>query len=311
MTAPPPHALLRPRIALPFLLTALIWGSTWYVIRGQIAEVHPQWAVAYRFALAAPAMFALAVLMRKRLAMPRRAHALALTMGLFQFCANFTFVYASEAHLTSGIVALIIGLMFVSNAALARVLLGQPVSRRFVIGSAIALGGIVLLLLNEARTAPLEGNVALGAGLALAGMISASLANVLQAGPAGRDVPLVSLLAWAILYGVGIDIALALALVGPPQMPASGWFWAGTAWLALVGTVVTFPLYYQLVRELGAGRAAYNGVLVIVIAMAISTVLEGYRWSALAIAGALLATLGMLVALRARQVAVAPTVRPP
>lgn len=306
MTTAPEHALLRPRIAIPFVLTALIWGSTWYVIRGQIASVDQHWAVAYRFALAAPAMAALALLTGKSLAMPRRAHGLAMVMGLLQFCANFTFVYASEAHLTSGIVALIIGMMFVSNAVLARLLLGQAVTARFISGSAIALAGIALLLVNEARHAPLGGDVALGAALALGGMLSASLANVLQAGPAGRNVPLVSLLVWAILYGVGIDIAVALALAGPPQFPASGWFWAGTAWLALVGTTVTFPLYYQLVRELGAGRAAYNGVLVIVIAMTISTVLEGYRWSGLAIAGAVLAVLGMVVALRARQVAAAP-----
>lgn len=303
MSEPPPHALLRPRIAIPFVLTALIWGSTWYVIRGQIAEVSPHWAVVYRFAMAAPAMIALALFTGKSLAMPRRAHGLAMVMGLFQFSMNFTFVYASEAHLTSGIVALIVGLMFVSNALFARALLGQAVTARFIAGSAIALAGIALLLVNEARTAPLGGHVALGAALALAGMLSASLSNVLQAGPAGKDVPLVSLLAWAIAYGVAIDVALAFALDGPPQFPASGWFWAGTAWLSLIGTVVTFPLYYQLVRELGAGRAAYNGVLVIVIAMAISTVLEGYRWSGLAIAGAALAVLGMVVALRARQVA--------
>ncbi|ANY19149.1 putative DMT superfamily transporter inner membrane protein [Tsuneonella dongtanensis] len=306
----PPHALLRPRIAVPFVLTALIWGSTWYVIRGQIAEVPAQWAVAYRFALAAPAMFALALLTGKSLAMPRRAHGLAIAMGLFQFSANFTFVYLSEEHLTSGIVALIIGMMFVTNAILGRLLLGQPVTRRFMIGSAIALAGIGLLLANEARTAPLGGNVAWGAALALGGMLSASLANVLQAGPAGRDVPLVSLLSWSILYGVGIDVLVASAMVGPPQVPAAPLFWAGTAWLALVGTVVTFPLYYQLVRELGAGRAAYNGVLVIVIAMTISTLLEGYRWSGLAIAGAALAVLGMVVALRARQVAPAPASAP-
>ncbi|WP_234024749.1 DMT family transporter [Tsuneonella amylolytica] len=311
MTGAPAHALLRPRIAIPFVVTALIWGSTWYVIRGQIAGVDRHWAVVYRFALAAPAMFALAILMGKSLAMPGRAHRLAMVMGLFQFCLNFTFVYAAEEHLTSGIVALIIGMMFVSNALFARALLGQAVTPRFMFGSAIALCGIGLLLANEAREAPLEGNVALGAALALAGMLSASLSNVLQAGPAGRDVPLVSLLAWAILYGVGIDAAVAFALAGSPQLPASGWFWAGTAWLALAGTVTTFPLYYQLVREIGAGRAAYNGVLVIVVAMAISTVLEGYRWSALAVGGALLATAGMVVALRARQVAAAPNPAPP
>ena len=36
-----PHALLRPRVALPFLTIALIWGSTWFVITGQIRGVPP------------------------------------------------------------------------------------------------------------------------------------------------------------------------------------------------------------------------------------------------------------------------------
>ncbi|WP_337190528.1 DMT family transporter [Tsuneonella aeria] len=300
----PPHALLRPRIAIPFILTALIWGSTWYVIRGQITDVPGQWSIAYRFAMAAPAMFALAIAMRKSLAMPARAHGLAMAMGLLQFCGNYTFVYASEAHLTSGVVALLIGMMFVPNALLARALLGQTVTRRFVLGSAIALAGIAVLLVNEARAAPMGGaDVPLGTLLALGGMLVASVANVIQAGPAGRGVPLVTLLAWAILYGTGIDVAAAWIVAGPPVFPDAPAYWLGTAWLAIAGTVVTFPMYYQLVRELGAGRAAYNGVLVVVIAMAISTLLEGYVWSALAITGAALATAGMIVALRARQVA--------
>lgn len=306
MSEAPPHALLRPGIAVPFVLTALIWGSTWYVIRGQIDGVPALWSIAYRFAIAAPAMFALAAVMKKPLAMPGRAHRLALAMGLFQFCGNYTFVYASEAHLTSGVVALLIGMMFVPNALLGRALLGQTVTPRFLLGSGIALAGIGVLLVNEARVAPLGGNVALGTALALGGMLSASIANVVQAGPAGRDVPLVSLLAWAILYGTGIDTAAAWLVAGPPVVPVAPLYWAGTVWLAIAGTVVTFPLYYQLVRDLGAGRAAYNGVLVVVIAMAISTVLEGYRWSALATGGAVLATLGMIVALRARQVPIPP-----
>lgn len=303
----PPHALLRPRIAVPFVLTALIWGSTWYVIRGQIDGVPAQWSIAYRFAIAAPAMFLLARIMAKPLGMPVRAHALALAMGLFQFCGNYTFVYASEAHLTSGVVALLIGMMFVPNALLGRALLGQAVTTRFLIGSAVALAGIGVLLVNEARAAPLGGNVPLGTLLALGGMLSASIANVIQAGPAGRDVPLVTLLAWSILYGTGIDVAAAWVFAGPPVLPTAPAYWMGTVWLAIAGTVVTFPLYYQLVRELGAGRAAYNGVLVVVIAMAISTVLEGYNWSSLAIAGAVLATFGMIVALRAKAVPAPPT----
>lgn len=302
MSELPPHALLRPRIALPFLLVALIWGSTWFVITGQIDGVSPHWSVAYRFALATPAMFVLALLIRHRLAMPARAHRLALAMGLFQFSGNYTFVYLSELHLTSGIVALLIGMMLVPNAILGRILLGQTITARFVVGSAIALGGIALLLVNEARVAPLGGSVALGTSLALVAMLAASISNVIQAGPAGKDVTLVSLLAWAMLYGALLDIGLAFALAGPPELPRDPSYWLGTAWLAIAGSVVTFPLYYGLVRQLGAGRAAYNGVLVVVVAMVISTVLEGYRWTPLAVGGAVLAMIGLIVALRARQV---------
>lgn len=299
----PPHALLRPGIAIPFMLVALIWGSTWFVIKGQIGgEVSAHWSVAWRFALATPAMFALALGMRLPLAMPSRSHGLALAMGLFQFCGNYSFVYLAELHLTSGIVALLIGLMLVPNALLGRALLGQPITRRFVVGSAIAIAGITLLLVNEAQVAPLGGNVLLGTVLALVAMLAASIANVIQAGPAGKAVPLVSLLAWSMLYGTGMDMSLAWMVDGPPVLPAGAAYWLGTAWLAVVGSVVTFPLYYDLVRKLGAGRAAYNGVLVVVIAMVISTLFEDYRWTPLAVAGASLSMVGLVVALRARQV---------
>lgn len=303
MTDPaPPHALLRPRIALPFLAISLIWGSTWYVITGQIAGVAPLWAVAWRFLLATVGMFALVLVTRGRWRMPTPAHLLALAVGLCQFSGNYNFVYQAELHLTSGIVAVMIGLMLVPNAVLGRVLLGQPITARFLAGSTIAIGGIVLLLVNEAREAPLGGDVGPGIWLALGAMFAASVSNVIQAGATGRSVPLLTLIAWSMLYGTALDVALAWTFSGPPVIPSEPRFWAGTAYLAVAGSVVTFPLYYRLIREIGAGRAAYHNVLVVIVAMLLSTLLEGYRWSALAIAGSALALLGMLVALRAKSV---------
>jgi drug/metabolite transporter (DMT)-like permease len=116
----PPHALLRPRIALPFLAISLIWGSTWYVITGQIDGVPAMWSVTWRFLLATVGMFALVLVTRGQWAMPRRAHLLALAVGLCQFSGNYNFVYHAELHLTSGIVAVLIGLMIVPNAVLGR-----------------------------------------------------------------------------------------------------------------------------------------------------------------------------------------------
>ena len=301
MTESNPHTLLRPQIALPFALVALIWGSTWYVITGQIGEVPASWSIAWRFALATPAMFLVAVIMRKSLAIGRAGHLLALFIGLTQFCLNFNFVYRAELHLTSGVVAVMFGLLMVPNALFGRAILGQPVTLRFLLGSLVAIAGISMLLLHEARVSPLGGSVGIGILLAIGGILAASIANVVQANETGRKLSMPPLLAWSMLYGTIIDFALAWVTAGPPVIPTHWEYWAGVAWLGLAGSVVTFPLYYTIVRQIGAGRAAYNSIAVIIVAMLISTFIEGYQWSWLSASGGVLAICGMVLALRARR----------
>ncbi|RPF72731.1 EamA family transporter [Aurantiacibacter spongiae] len=294
------HALLRPRIVIPFVLTGIIWGSTWWVITDQIDGMPPSWSVAIRFLVATPAMFVLAAAMRRPLRIGRGGQLLALFIGVAQFCGNFNFVYRAELHLTSGIVAVMFTMLIVSNATLGWWLLGQRITRNFVIGTMIALAGISLLLLHEARLSPLGGNVSIGIMWAVLGILAASLANVVQANETGRSLPMVSLLAWSMFYGTLADIALAWITAGPPTLPDRASFWAGIAWLALSGSIVTFPLHYTLVRQIGAGRAAYNGIVTVIVAMLLTTLFEDYRWNPVTISGAALALIGLVIALRAR-----------
>ena len=289
-----------PRVVLSFLIVALIWGSTWYVITGQIAAAPPTWTIAWRFMLATPAMFVLALVLGHSLRLDRKGQGLALAIGAFQFCGNFNFVYRAEQHLTSGIVAVLFVLIIVSNAVLGRWLLGERVNRAFWLGGAVAFAGMILLLLHEADAGLPRGNVPLGALFALLGVLTASIANVIQANGTGRRVQMAALLAWSMLYGTIANIVIAFVFEGMPDPPTTAVFWGGLAFLALGGSVVTFPLYYGLIRQIGAGRAAYQNILVIIVAMLISTVLEGYDWSALAVGGASLALLGTFLALRAR-----------
>jgi drug/metabolite transporter (DMT)-like permease len=52
----------------------------------------------------------------------------------------------------------------------------------------------------------------------------------------------------------------------------------------------------MLVGRMGPERAAYCTVLFPIVALAVSTIFEGYRWSALAVLGLLLVVAGNLVA---------------
>jgi drug/metabolite transporter (DMT)-like permease len=293
--------MLSPKVLIPFMLTGTIWGSTWFVITGQISDVPAAWGVFLRFLLATPALFALALAMGNRLRLNRPEHLLALGVGIAQFSGNFLFVYHAEQHITSGIVAVMFALLMVPNAIFARVFIGERVQGGFLGGSLVAIAGVALLLVHEWRAAPLGGNVGLGIALAVGGMLAASLANVVQANPTGRAVPMVSLLAWAMLYGTIFDLGFALVTAGPPQLPGAWQFWTGTAYLAIIGSVVTFPLHYNLVRQIGAGKTAYNGIVTVCVAMLLSTLFEGYRWNLLTASGAALALLGMGLALRSRQ----------
>lgn len=293
-------SMLSPKVLIPFMLTGTIWGSTWFVITGQISDVPAAWGVFYRFMLATPALFALAVVMGNRLKLNRPEHLLALGVGIAQFSGNFLFVYHSEQHITSGIVAVMFALLMVPNAVFAKIFIGERVASGFIGGSLVAIAGVAMLLVHEWNAAPLGGNVGLGIVLAVGGMLAASIANVVQANPTGRGVPMVSFLAWAMVYGTIFDLGYALLTVGPPTVPGAWQFWAGTAYLAIIGSVVTFPLHYNLVREIGAGRTAYNGIVTVCVAMGLSTLFEGFKWDALSAGGMALALVGMGLALRSK-----------
>jgi drug/metabolite transporter (DMT)-like permease len=292
---------LTPRSIAVFIFLALVWGSTWLVIKDQISAVPSAWSVVWRFALAATAMTAIALLRRERLRLTRREQAVAIAMGFFQFSLNFQLIYQSEHYLTSGLVAVVFALMVVPNAVLARLVLGAAITRRFAAGSAIALAGIALLMLHEYRIAPPGNAVTTGVLLVAGAIFSVSIGNLLQATDTARGVPIVSLMAWGMLWGVAASALYALLSVGAPVLDPRPAYLAGIAYLGIVGSALTFPLYSQLIREWGPGPAAYNGVAVPVVAMVLSTMFEGYRWSPLAGGGAALAIAGLLVALSGRK----------
>ncbi|WP_422344828.1 DMT family transporter [Parasphingorhabdus sp.] len=295
-------SLFTPRILLPFLLVSLIWGSTWLVIKDQISDVPPSWSVSYRFMIASAAMFVLVGFKRLPFRLGIKGQFWAILIGIAQFSFNFNFVYNAELYITSGLVAVLFALLMVPNAILGRIFLNQRINGAFVSGSAIAAVGIAMLFWHEYKSSPATlADVLLGVALTVGGILSASVANVMQALPRLKSYPILTLLAWAMFWGAAINIVLSWITVGPPVVEVRAAYLGGIVYLAIVGSVITFPLYFSLLREIGAGKAAYSSVLVPVVAMILSTLFENYKWTILPAAGAVLAMAGLLVALRARK----------
>lgn len=302
MTDDTPPAFLSPRILVPFLVVTLIWGTTWFVIQSQLTFVPPAWSVAYRFLVAGVAMLGVAFVAKAPLTLGRPEHVFCALLGIAQFAFNFNFVYQAERYITSGLVAVVFALLFLPNAVFARFALGQRMSGRLIMGSAIAVLGIILLFIDELRGDGSDQATTLtGIAFTLSGVVCASIANVMQATERARQMPMMTMLAWAMLWGAFFDACFAFVTSGPPIFDASPEYMFGLAYLGLVASALAFPLYFRNIRDIGPAKAAYSSVLIPIIAMAISTVFEGYRWSALAIAGSVVALAGMVVALSARK----------
>jgi drug/metabolite transporter (DMT)-like permease len=289
-------------VLIPFVIVTLIWSTTWIVIRGQLGVVPPSWSVTYRFLVSGIVMLGWAKASGASLKLGREGQLFAILFGIAQFTFNFNFVYRAEAHITSGLVAVVFALLLVPNAILSRIFLRQRMTGRFIMGSVIAIAGLALLFLQEARAHPGgQAETLWGVGLTLAGVMSASTANVMQASARARAMPMASLLGWGMLWGTTINAVLAWVLTGPPVVDMRPSYLIGVAYLGVMASAIAFTLYFGLIRVIGPARAAYSSVIIPIIAMLISTFAEDYRWSVLAVAGCALALSGLVIALTARK----------
>ncbi len=298
----PLGAATRAKVAIPFLICTLVWSSTWLVIRYQLGVVPPAWSVAYRFLIATAAMMGYARYPGASLRLSARQHGFAALYGVAQYALNYYAVYLAEQTVTSGLVAVVFALLVVPNALFGWVFLKQGVSWAFLLGSAVALVGLVLLFAHEMHAAPVaRGAILIGIGWALVGVLFSSIANVMQAGGQAKAIPIPSLIAWGMAWGTAFDCLAALAMDGPPVIDPHPSYWLGTLYLGLIGSALAFTAYFHVIRAIGPARAAYAGVLTPVLAMLLSTLFEGYRWSPEAAGGGLLSLCGLFVALQARQ----------
>ena len=102
------------------------------------------------------------------------------------------------------------------------------------------------------------------------------------------------------VFGAFADGSYAWITTGPPVIEPTPVYLGGVLYLGIIASAVTFPLYFNVIRAVGPGQAAWSSVLIPIIAMGFSTAFEGYRWAALSIAGGIVALVGLMIAVAKR-----------
>src|ERR1700754_1861076 len=281
---------------LLYVLTVLIWGTTWIAIKWQLGAVPPPVSIALRFWLAALVMFALLAILRRPLRPPRGAWRYLVAQGLALFCVNFLCFYYAERTVPSGLVAVVFSTAPLLNSINGRIFLGRPLQPAAIAGALLGLCGIVCLSVQQISGHFGDHTVWLGLAVAFAGTMCFSVGNLLSTRMQAMGLhPLVTN-CWGMLIGAAV-LTVGSALAGlsfAPQIDAR--YLGALVYLAVPGSVIGFTAYLTLVGRIGPERAAYCTVLFPFVALAVSTVFEGYRWSALAVLGLVMVAAGNLVA---------------
>ena len=285
-----------------FVIASAIWGSTWLGIKYQLTDVAPEVSVAYRFALAAAMLAAWCLASGRSLRFSRNDHVYLAAVGVTLFGLNYIGIYWAERFVTSGLVAVLFSTIVFLNPIGMRVFFGAPLTARTFVAAAMGIAGVALLFLPELLQARGGGAVAYGIVFGLGSTVIASGGNLIAQRNQRAGIPTLSGNAWGMAYGALVAVVMAsvqgLAWTFDPR---PGYVFS-LVYLALFGSVVAFGAYLTLLKRIGATRAAYTAVATPVIALGLSTLVEGYRWTWVGGLGVALAITGNALALRAPSV---------
>ncbi len=289
------------QILLLYAAVVLIWGSTWAAIPYQLGTVAEEVSVGYRFGVAALALYAYAYASRRPLRLQAGAFPLIFLQGALLFCINYFFVYYGTAHLTSGIVAVLFSAILILNAIFERLFFGRTIDVRFWLAAAIGITGITLIFSSEITEFSLTDDSVLGGLLVLCGTLIASLGNMAAVANTRQGLPVVAVNAHAMAFASVLALLIALAFGKQVDFLMQPGYILSLLYLAIFGSAVAFGCYLALLRLIGAARASYSSVLFPVVALLISTAIEGYRWTIPAAIGMLLTLAGNWLILSQRK----------
>lgn len=279
-----------------FLLgaTVLIWGTTWIAIALQIGPVPILVSVFYRFATAG-VLFVLGLALLRRLRWPAPQHQpWILAQALCLFSLNFLCFYSAAQHIPSGLVSVVFSLATLFNALNARLIYGDRITGRTSAAAALGVLGLALLFGPEMSLGdPAE--TARGVGFAMAGTLFFSLGNMVSRRNSAQGLDTITANAWGMCYGALVLLIAIWLSATPIVAPPDAVYLSALLYLAVIGSVIGFTTYLMLVSRIGSSRAAYATVLFPIVALAISTLVEGYDWTWVSGVGVALALAGNVV----------------
>jgi drug/metabolite transporter (DMT)-like permease len=286
---------------LVWLILCCIWGSTWLFIKLGLTDLPPLTFAGIRFVIACLILFAIIRLRHIQLPHVRSDWILLAVSGILSFGLNYGLVFWGEQYISSGLAALLQATLPAFGLVFAHIHL--PAERL----SWAKIGGVVLGVFGVGVV--FSNQLAIAGSQALAGCVAlilsamfAAYSNVLVKS-FGKHLDPAILAAGQMFFGLLLLLGVGIPLEGNPLR----FHWTPMAliallYLAVVGSVIAFLLYYWLVLNMDVTKSMLIALVTPVVAVLLGMIVlnEQIGWRTLA--GGAMIMLGItLIVLRRRQ----------
>ncbi len=264
------------------LLTAALFGSSFFFIKLAAADLPPVTIAAGRALTAALAVAAAARVLGTELPRPGRKWRPLIVVGILTAALPYALIAAGQTRIDSSLGGILFAATPLFSVLLARLYLpGEILTAGRIGGALIGLSGVALAA-GPGALAGLSSQLA-GTAMTLGAAFSYA-AGAVYTRSLARTAPLV-LAAGQALAAAPLLASAALLADRPwtltPSAPALG----AVAAAGLVSTALPALLFFQLVREVGPARTSILTLFMPVSAILLGTVFLGERPGAAALAG--------------------------
>src|SRR3984893_7487544 len=287
---------------LVWLVLCCIWGSTWLFIKIGLVDLPPLTFAGIRFVIAFIILAFIIGVRRIKWPRARRDWLLLAVTGVLSFSLNYGLVFWGEQYISSGLAALLQSTLPAFGLIIAHYYLpGEPLTPAKIAGVLMGVIGVGVVFSNQLQV---SGPKALwGSAALVVSAFCAAYSNVLVKAYGLNLQPSV-LASGQMLFGLLPLFLVGIPLEGSPlRLHWTMMALVALFYLAIVGTVVAFLLYYWLVQHMDVTKTMLIALVTPVVAVTLGMLLlnEELNWRTFAGGAMIISGIGLIVLRRARK----------
>lgn len=294
---------LRIKIYFGYIAICILWGSSWAAVKLGIETIPPILSLGIRFLIASIILGSVVVLRRIAIPTDKKFWKLAIILCATSLTIPYVLIYWAQMRVNSGIASVLFATFPFWVAIFSHFFLpNERMTFPRILGMFLGFLGIVVIFNNG--FSDMSSNTFIGMLAIIIGAIIEAL-GLIALRRLGENMHPVTLNFWTILLSAAPLLIISIAVEDYSIIHFDLKTVVSLLYLSVFCTVVTFVIYFWLVKHIEAIILSLSAFITPVLAVIIAVILMGekitgtvYLGSSLVLIGVAIATIGDLLSTR-------------